>query len=1357
MSELDPWTMPLGGTALIEASAGTGKTYTLTTLYLRLLVEHDLRPAEILVVTYTQAATAELRERVRARIREAIAAAEQAPAEAERSPAEAERPPAEAKRSRARAERPPAAEGPGAAEVEPDPLRALGLRARALGRGGGRPDPLRRALREFDEAAIFTIHGFCQRTLQENAFESGLAFDAELVESAEPLERALAHDLWTRLLADESPGLVAWLLEGGGRKRWQFEPEALQRDLLGVLGADERMPVVPEPPKDEGDLGGLEAAAAGALRAWAAAWTRDREALAALLGPDSGLKQTQYKAATIASRWLPELDALARAVEAAPDDASVSAQALPDVFPKLTPEALVAGAKKGATPIAHPGFEPFAEVEAAVAALEAARETRALSLRHRFVVAAREETRRRREERHRLRFDDLLSALRDALEAPGGERLRALLRERYRFALIDEFQDTDPVQYAIFRGVWHEERAGFAEEGAAGDAARVRGMVLIGDPKQAIYSFRDADVFTYLAARRDAHDRRYGLETNWRSDPGLIAAVNALFSGPPDAFRLEGIDFAPVRPRPGLEAGGASAARASGGLHVLLVDRAEAAAAAPPDAGEIDPEKPLPLRFGRTTLMEAIARDVADRLDAGAAGLDASGEPLAPSDFAILCRRKAELQRMRRALEEQGIPCVDRGEENVFETREAWELVSVLRAMMRSGDPATLRGALSTGAHGLDAPALAALDAEGAELAAISERYAEYGRVWSQSGFGRAFERWRREEGVTARLLAWRDGERRLTNWLHLAELLQRRASEHAPSRAGLLAWLERAIASADERESLGADASLLRLERDDQAVSLVTLHRSKGLEYPVVYLPCLWEGVAGRGPTPDGVRKAGSQQPPIRFHDPETGRRSIDLAGHADYPEHVARQREEAFAEQIRLLYVGLTRARHECVVAWGAIGTGFPETPLAWLLQGEDPERDRARLAKAAKGFGDADWWAAWERVAARAGAGAISLERPDYRPRARWQAPTAATPELVCAPPTRVLGPARRTTSFSALLREGHRLAPPLAGLEETGRDLDAGLEPDAGGGTEPAARPPATDTGDDPLADLAAGMHAFPRGAEAGTLLHEVLETVDPGAWAVARGLAVDASTSAPEGLVERVREQAARQLEALGLDAAHLEQVLHVLDAVAATPIRLAPEPFALGRVAPGQLLPEMEFTLATPGGERCFDPEGLAALLATAGADSPLGRYAERAGRLGFPPLRGFLRGFVDAVFHDGERYFLIDYKSNHLGVRQRDYLPDALVAPMVEHDYVLQSLIYAIALDRHLATRLADYDYDRHFGGVHYLFLRGLAPSHAPLCGVFFDRPEQRLVREAGRLMGLPEAPGAPRRAAAVAGEGGA
>ncbi len=1295
MKPLLPWDMPLQGTSLIEASAGTGKTYTLTTLYLRLLVEHDLAPADILVVTYTTAATAELRERVRGRIQQAIEAGE-----------------------RSVAGTPHEEDG----DEEETQLRALAEMSRRRSTETGKPDRLRSALQSFDEAAIFTIHGFCQRTLQENAFESGLAFDAELVEQSEPIERTLAHDLFCRVIAGEPPAFIEWLLEGKGR-RWQFEPDALYGDLLRSLGADETMPVVPGRPSLDAPTGDEASALTGQvervvgyLREWAGVWRESGDrVISTLLGPND-LNGNKYRKKSIETKWSPELDALAAAIKERGEDESVASLPLPDYFEKLTNAGLAAGITKkdGEAPV-DPAFTAFDNVFAAVSDLARSFDERALWLRHQFVDFARDEAARRRGERHQLFFDDLLSELRRGLEGERGEQLRQLLRARYRFALIDEFQDTDPVQYDVFRQVWHEA-ASKPDESA-------RGLVLIGDPKQAIYSFRGADVFTYLSARADAGEAAYGLGTNYRSDPGLIESTNGIFAARLEAFQLEEIKFDPVAPRREAIAGFDSAERPSAGLRVLFADREQMSEATGESFSETSA---MAVRYGRTRLMHAMATDVVRLLESGAT---IDGRSVNPSDIAVLCRRKIELKHARQALESVGIPCVDRGDADVFESREAWELACVLRAMLRSGDPGTLRSALASGAHGISASELTLYRDDSRELVETSERFAEYGRLWSQYGFSRAFETWRRREGVTARLLGYLDGERRLTNWLHLAELLQYVASERSPSRSGLVSALERAIASETARAVFGSEASLLRLERDDEAVSLVTLHRSKGLEYPIVILPSLWEDASGRGPTESSAAKGETQNPPIRFHDAVSGRRTMDLSGHAAYAEHVAQGRDEAFSEQLRLLYVGLTRARHQCIVGWGAF-KGAQESPLAWLLDQSAVTEglDRKQAAERRKKWTDGDWRGMWgglvARVEASGCANAISIEDASFDPIDRWEPPALDTPALDHQAPQRRLGASIRTTSFSALTREGHRTTPLASGLEIEGRDLDANINRDGAMSFE-LEEPDGTE---EATPDLAAEMDAFPRGAEAGTLLHDVLERVD---------LADVAAGRVPE---EVLRKAAVDRLARNGLDDGYADQVLHVVNSVARTPLRSTPTPFCLGDVKPGQFRPEIEFTLVTPGDEsgRGFDPNALADLLMQAPDGSPLRDYAERARGLGFNQLTGFLRGFIDAVFFDGEHYFLVDYKSNHLGNHQADYRGDALVKPMISHDYVLQYLLYAVALDRHLRERLEGYDYDVDFGGAYYLFLRGFAESHEEGCGVFFDRPPRQIIEGMSALMGF-------------------
>lgn len=1290
MRALDPWKVSLAGTTLIEASAGTGKTYTLTTLYLRMLVEYDLLPSQILVVTYTQAATAELRERLRARIRDAIRVGE-----AEHTDGGSDR-----------ASKP---------DVDED-LRRLALDARRRVEATGRPDALRRALQEFDEAAIFTIHGFCQRMLSQSAFESQVAFDAELIESSDLLLEGVARDLWANAIAAQDESFVDWLLRGDGRKRWQFNPAALKHDILGALGADEDMPVLPsiETMDDAPDEAPDNEAIAAVWQSWASAWALGRERVLPWLLDGDALNQTTHKKKTIEETWLPAFDELQARIESEGDAFEPGAIEMPKFWEKLTAEGIAKGVKKNREALDDPLFDAFSKVSEVMAALAQSFHFRALRLRYAFVAAARAEAKRRRDHDHRLLFDDLLSEVRRALRLPTGAALATRLREQFPFALIDEFQDTDPVQYEIFRDVWHRA-----------DAQDDSGLILIGDPKQAIYSFRGADLFTYLGAKRDAGDEVYGLGVNWRSTPSFVEVVNALFSRVENAFGFVDLDFESVSASPAAAKPLDLKGQAAPGLRVLLADRATAFAQiekVEPTQASPDPasskkkkgkQKPkeLPLRFGRTRMMEAVARDIADLLDRGA---KIDERPVRPSDIAVLCRTKRELARIRSALEDLAIPCVDRGESNVFDSTEAWEMLCVLRAIQRPGDPARVRAAFATSAGGVQASTLARWTESSEELTGASERFSNYARFFKESGFVRAFEAFRRREGVTSRLLALGDGERRLTNWLHLAELLQAVADRRNLTVAGLANWLERAIADEALRAEVGGDASLLRLERDDEAISLITLHRSKGLEFEIVYLPCLWESASRRDAADDSSEDDGKLCRPVRFHHEELGLRVLDL-GSPEHKASVASERDEAWAEGLRLLYVALTRAKRQCVVAWGSIGPKYTKTALAWLLaeaDAGDENRSREDVAHAIRLFEDSDWERLWLALGKAAGANSVLLEPAIFAPRPRWRAPVQLSPPLEFRANRRAIPRARITTSFSGLVRNARFSLEP-ASPDVIGRDLDSdvdrGMELERGVSEAPVE------------ANLSAAMDQFPKGAAAGTLLHEVLEQV---------------TFSALEP--ERIDELALAALERNGLPSTHASQIRHVVESVAQVPLAETAGSVSLAEIARDQFLAEMEFTLdagsrSAAGG---FSPSGLAAILRKADANSPLFHYADRAAGLSWRVLRGYLRGFIDATFCDGERYFLIDYKSNFLGSQQADYRADRLLMPMIEHDYVLQYLIYSVALDRHLERTLAAYDYEKNFGGAYYLYLRGLSVEHEKGCGVFFDRPALEIIRAVRELL---------------------
>lgn len=1186
------------GVTLLEASAGTGKTYTIAGLYLRLLLEGRLALEQILVVTFTNAATAELR----LRIRRGLVAARQALATGAAAPGDG-----------------PLVES---LLVAPEAQRA-DWRAR-----------LEIALERFDAAAVFTIHGFCQRLLGERAFESGHLFDTELATDVSGVWQAVADDYWRRhFQAAAAPLLLA-------ARQADLGPERMA-SLLSVVARD---PGVRRLTRTV--LAPAEAEACW-LAAWASAadeWRREAPAIRALFGSATRWGNKPYNSDH-------EMAELFGKVEALLGPEGPQAQDL-SALEAFTPEALAHKRKKKGQepPPAHPFLGACREV------LERAED---LGQAHwaAFLAGAAGAVRARLEQDQTVGFDDLLTRVRDALRGPGGEALRAVLRRRHGAALIDEFQDTDPVQFEIF------ERA-FTP---AGDFQ----LYLVGDPKQAIYSFRGADIFAYLGARRLV-DREYTLGDNFRSAGGLVWAVNALFDHP-RPFGLAQIGFHPVT------------ARGRADEAPLTEDGVRRA---PLQVWYWDPgEKCTRKPDQEERLAEAVAAEVV-RLLAG--GTRLGDRPLAPAGLAVLVDKHEQAERVRRALARRGVPAVQQTQGSVWETDEAADLDRVLRAMDQPAREDLVRGALATRFLGVDAAALEALGSDDLAWEAQVTGFLEWRRRWEEDGFFGMFEDWLRDRGVRHRLLAEEGGERRLTNVLHLGELLHRAAAENRLGRVGLLQWL----AGRRARPGQDGDAELLRLERDDAAVQLVTIHRSKGLEYDVVFCPFLFRPAT----TPANRAK----QEWVMFHDPAAdGALTLDL-GSAAQEDHRQAMYGERFAENLRLLYVALTRARHRAYLVWGPLKDAAGSAP-GWLLQppGDPVVPPLSALPRLAEEHveqgGAVAARAAVEALAGRAAAGFTGpgpgpvevLDLPD--PDATRHVPPSAEGEGTGPRPFRAV--ARRpwgVTSFTGLVRN--------AVVEEPDRDAGAhGVTSD----------PEAVAEAPDPLEGF--------RGAEAGVCLHALFEEAD---------FAAPADVHRP--LVERV-------LRAHGFDPARLGgPVLELLRRTLATPLpgvgRLADLPAADRRA-------EMEFLLPL----RFLTPAGLQAALASPLGEGPGGGDGPSATRwldgLEFRPVEGFLRGFIDLVFRHEGRFHLLDWKSNVLGRTPADYPAAVVGQAMAAERYHLQYHLYAVALDAHLRARLPDYDYDRHFGGVMYLFVRGLDPA-CPGQGVFAHRPDRSRMEVLRRVL---------------------
>jgi exodeoxyribonuclease V beta subunit len=841
--------------------------------------------------------------------------------------------------------------------------------------------------------------------LHENAFESVCRFDAELVADQRPLCREIVEDHLVKVLHDAPHPLVAHLQRRSG---WLDELER----LVAIVVSHPDVPVLPERPRGlpREELERAIAARREALREAARLWRCSRDEIVALLTTSPSLNRNSYRPNAIPT-WAVAMDELLAEVDL---DLELFEQ-----FAKFTPGALRSAAKQRTVPPVHPFFEACEVVLDADAKSKEWLEQSALRFHAMLVEWARAEVRRRHDAANTQSFDDLLHTLRDALAGRSGPLLAERIRERFPAALVDEFQDTDPVQYEILRAIYRD---------APGP------LLLIGDPKQAIYAFRGADVFAYLRARRDAGDVPHTLLANHRSDPGLVEAQNALFSRARDPFLVNRIPFVPMRPAQ-VESLLSGPATESPPLEILFVPRDGLVGG---DGKTINKGK------GEKVVAGLVAAEISRLL---ASGSTLGGRPLAPGDIAVICRTNDQATLVQGELRALGVPSVRHGDDSVFDSVEAEELEHVLRAVAEPGDAARLRRALATTVIGRDAAALRALQADEDGWDRWANRFRGWLDLWMTSGFMTAFRRLLDDARVAPRLLAEEGGERTLTNLLHLAELLQTESMSAHRGPLALVDWLAVMRSDSSAARELGAEAAEVRLESDALAVQLTTVHRSKGLEYGIVYCPFLWDKTALRP----------AEKLWVRFHadDPE-GTLSLDIApaSDTDHATRCERAQSESLAEGLRLVYVALTRARHRCTIVWGRF-SGAESSALAYLLHQSRAPADFSGDAlakwveKRFKGLDDGAIQADLATLAA-ASEGRIGVRAAVRGEASRYQPGAKASPRLSSRMSSRPeLTASWRTSSFSALVSTSGRLA----------QRAEEGVDHDALEATPPPSAPPA----------------------------------------------------------------------------------------------------------------------------------------------------------------------------------------------------------------------------------------------------------------------------------------------------------
>jgi exodeoxyribonuclease V beta subunit len=1310
--------LPTPNTWLLEASAGTGKTYQISGLIVRMVAEYEVPIERVMAITFTNAATGELRDRVRVRLRDALAVFRDS--------------------------------------VDPsfDPVFAYltSNLSRDDAEWACRERRLDIALRAFDTAMISTIHGFSQRMLQEFAFDSRQDSDLEVVSDTRDIVEQLVDDalatMYTRVGPDAMP---------------LFERAGFTRSALMNIAGKMTATIEPEVAPAVAPAGSTLAATIDAQNALAVLFhaeiqqardlfRRNSDAWSALAGDAGALQiRADWMQGTCdkVSKWLFGDVGVGEVHEA--------------WFTRIDPAKI--GTKWRGGDIRQRPWWPLVEavwqLRDAVIQFWGSFHPAAL-----FAATIRPQVEATLQRRRVLTFDGMVSRLAERVAAEHGSasRIAEKIRQRFDVVFVDEFQDTDEAQWGVIRSAFH---------------GHVR-LFLIGDPKQAIYGFRGADIHVYLRAKGEvAAAQQFTMAENWRSDPAVVEAMNAVWRPSSGAFDVDNIDFEHITPKKP-----ARLDTEAPGLVIRWVDaRAERGDADDDDDPNtvIGEGEPIGSKCD-AQIAQLAAVEIVDWLEGRRSRIrraDGKFTSPQPGDFAVLVDDRYQAADMRRALASAGVPAVSASKDSVFGTVVADWFAAWLDGVAGAGRDRDARNSVVTPMFGWTADQLAwALDVAnrgetareaaaglGVKLglepwapdwAAWTERLRAASERWQKQGFAKVFDREAFECGVMPRVLALPDGERHATDLRHLFELLhvEDRTSRHGP--AALATWLR-------AQASHTGDELAQRLESDARAVKIETIHVSKGLEYPLVMLPFLTAGI--KPPKAGPLLLRGWQPAPGQ---PAKTVLDLHLSGSPQRElavEHVTRENRR---EGLRKSYVALTRARHQVVGWFGPVGKfkSGKATAAGRLLY---RDRDQhGHTDKALPEFNKNTWAAGWatarqrlDRLKADA-KGTFAWEPVDrfVTEMPRWT-PTAETrPALSSAPwpeqRASLIG-VWRVTSYTGL----------SAGSGVRDRDEKATVAP-----AEPAEPGEASGgvpadllrlTLPEPALQSFDGQARLSRGGGTayGTWVHEVFERIDF-ATGLPKGRPDD------RGLLGLVQDRAARA--GRGADTEAITEFTELLPSLLATPLGAAggplPATFALRDIARRDRLDELAFDLRLgegtgwlrrEHGERgpldprpgCVDPRAVydAVLLATSvrpGLSAWLDHLRERRDRgvSLISSLSGILTGSIDLVFRvaDAEgvqRYFVVDYKTNFIKPSAPGHYATAwLDRKMAQTGYYLQSLLYTVALHRHLKHRLAGYGYETHVGGIYYLFLRGMSGAETPrdtvsghALGVFYDRWPKEVV----------------------------
>ncbi|OOR98715.1 exodeoxyribonuclease V subunit beta [Haemophilus paracuniculus] len=1186
MENLNALTLPLDTSVLIEASAGTGKTYTIANLFVRLLLKDEakrnpLNINEILVVTFTTLATQELRDRIRKRL------------------AEVRKLFSDYKEKKS-------------TDLEQDQAFLFPLYQNVIEQDPDLSETLLRlsiAEKEIDLANIFTIDSFCQKMLFQFAFDSGVPFDIELNPDENELLTRLNQEIWREQcypLKQEYAQTIYNNYKTPDNLLWKIRPYLYQN--------------LPEQNKliSENSLNDLFERINHHIRKIKQKWQENQPDIIQFLQTEPNLNRRSYRSDLIL-KWAEQINEWANSTELF----------IPDNFSRFCQRGLDnPKARKNAEQAVENAL--FAENEANLTAYEQQFGAVSQCIEYHFLLALRQKLAEYKSTHKDKTFKDIQILFNQALKSDQGERLISQIQNLYQFAMIDEFQDTDQDQYEIFSQLFMGEKA---------QQKRI-GFIMIGDPKQSIYKFRGADIFTYLTAKEKA-EKAYTLNKNWRSLPEVVESTNQLFQfneTEAQPFLYKGIDFQAVSFNP---------------TETKLV-------------GESYTNYYVQTEFNLELAAEQCAYKIQQQLKKSSekrlylAKNETKNLPIQPEDITVLVRDRNQADLMQATLKKYHIDAVISNNKNsVFYTIEAKNIAILLKACLEPFNSRAILATLGTTLWAKSANEIYQLKNNEAEWDLWVNKFLTYQKIWQQQGVLPMLHEIFRSENMLQHLKnTTENSERSITNLFHLAELLQQ-AMPLLENELALLHWFEEHI-----NDPQGSDEQLLRLENERKLVKIITIHSSKGLEYPIVWLPFVAKKshVSNKNFSVDNF---------AIYKDLEQNKDCWAFENKEKATEAIIK---EELAEELRLLYVAVTRAKYQ-------INFILPRTfengwnAMHYLLSNGAIGIDRKYETE-----NDLSYYLNQKRIQ-----GEI-IELPDMPTVDEWQ-PTQSQTEITALEFTgntpRYIG---SITSFTQLesqsrdLQKNNKISP----LVDNALDYDNAISDSENNSFE-------EDNEYSPI--------KFPRSAKVGNLLHKFFET---------------SVFSQPIS-----NEKITKLCEQLDLNEKWIEPTKQWFKNIMQTPF--AEPAFSLNQIDEKQRLNEWQFYL------RLSNRNALPELNKLLKKYSPI---AKNLPDLNLLELEGFVKGYVDCIVKINDKFYILDYKSNSLSAFGYDFSPQNIEKEIGKSRYDLQYILYTLAIHRYLRFRLGkNYDYDNDFGGIAYLFLRGM--NGTPNSGVYFEKPSKQLIEE--------------------------